>query len=79
MTRQRYFGQGQRQTTSAELDTAAHDRYRHPSDYIAEPSLADAVNVALLLDRPLLLTGEPGTGKASWPTAWPGSWVSATR
>jgi MoxR-like ATPase len=35
----------------------------HPADYLAEPGLRDAVNVALTLGQPLLLTGEPGTGK----------------
>jgi MoxR-like ATPase len=33
------------------------------SDYLAERGLRDAVNVALLLGQPLLVTGEPGTGK----------------
>ena len=31
--------------------------------YLPDPGLVDAVNVALILARPLLLTGEPGTGK----------------
>ncbi len=31
--------------------------------YLPSPELSAAVNVALALDRPLLLTGEPGTGK----------------
>lgn len=34
-----------------------------PEGYIASEALADAVNVALALEQPLLLTGEPGTGK----------------
>lgn len=34
-----------------------------PAGYIAEKGLRDAVNVALALGQPLLLTGEPGTGK----------------
>jgi MoxR-like ATPase len=34
-----------------------------PKHYIADPDLTSAVNVALLLDQPLLLTGESGTGK----------------
>jgi MoxR-like ATPase len=34
-----------------------------PSGYLAEEGLRDAVNVALALGQPLLLTGEPGTGK----------------
>lgn len=34
-----------------------------PKGYIASQPLADAVNVAIALGQPLLLTGEPGTGK----------------
>jgi MoxR-like ATPase len=34
-----------------------------PKEYIPEPGLVDAFRAALLLRRPLLLTGEPGTGK----------------
>ena len=34
-----------------------------PSGYLAEPGLRDAVNVAISLGQPLLITGEPGTGK----------------
>jgi MoxR-like ATPase len=38
-------------------------RLQRPEEYIAERGLVDAVNVALLLGQPLLLTGDPGTGK----------------
>lgn len=34
-----------------------------PDGYVAAPGLKDAVNVAIALGQPLLLTGEPGTGK----------------
>ncbi len=34
-----------------------------PDRYLASDELVDAVNVAILLGQPLLLTGEPGTGK----------------
>lgn len=34
-----------------------------PDGYDPDPALKDAVNMALYLDMPLLLTGEPGTGK----------------
>jgi MoxR-like ATPase len=34
-----------------------------PETYIPEPGLCDAVKVALALGQPLLVTGEPGTGK----------------
>lgn len=36
---------------------------RNPNGYRASPELAHAVNVALFLNMPLLVTGEPGTGK----------------
>ena len=39
-----------------------------PAQYIAAPGLRDAVNVALMLGQPLLVTGEPGTGKTQ--LAW---------
>ena len=38
-------------------------RLRDKSKYIVSPALEKAVNVAILLGQPLLLTGEPGTGK----------------
>ena len=37
--------------------------FRGTSDYIASPDLQAAVNVAVSLERPLLVRGEPGTGK----------------
>ena len=45
------------------IDSIDRDHYFGPDNYDAEPGLRDAVNTALLLDQPLLLTGEPGTGK----------------
>lgn len=36
---------------------------KNPSDYILDSGLYNAVRVAILLKQPLLLTGEPGTGK----------------
>lgn len=41
-------------------DETARD---HPSGYVACAGLVDAVNTALILRKPLLLTGNPGTGK----------------
>src|SRR5215469_15161137 len=38
-------------------------RLDSPEHYIAEKGLTDAVNVACTLGQPLLITGEPGTGK----------------
>jgi MoxR-like ATPase len=45
---------------------------RNPTGYIPDDGLVDAVNVALVLRQPLLLTGEPGTGKSELATsvAW---------
>jgi MoxR-like ATPase len=37
--------------------------YTGTSDYIAAPDLMQTVNVAVQLGRPLLIKGEPGTGK----------------
>jgi MoxR-like ATPase len=39
------------------------DRFQGTDNYIASEELRHAVNVALALERPLLLRGEPGTGK----------------
>ncbi len=43
-----------------------------PETYRPDDGLVDAVNVALLLGQPLLLTGEPGTGKThlAYHVAW---------
>ncbi|KKO18631.1 MAG: MoxR family ATPase [Candidatus Brocadia sp.] len=35
----------------------------NPADYITETGLTDAVDMAIILGQPLLLTGEAGTGK----------------
>jgi len=40
-----------------------HSELDDPAFYVAEKGLRDAVNVALALGQPLLVTGEPGTGK----------------
>lgn len=38
-------------------------RFQSTDDYIVSPELALAVNAAITLEKPLLLKGEPGTGK----------------
>ncbi len=38
-------------------------RFEGTADYVATPDLAVAVNAAIALERPLLVKGEPGTGK----------------
>jgi len=42
---------------------SAFTRFTGTQGYIASPALVDAVNCALALERPLLVKGEPGTGK----------------
>ncbi len=39
------------------------DKFKGSSDYVTSEPLRDAVNVAIALGRPLLIRGEPGTGK----------------
>src|SRR5580693_8499235 len=38
-------------------------RFHGTDRYLADPALEAAVNCALALERPLLIKGEPGTGK----------------
>lgn len=60
-----YVGNGQTITQRGgelpSLDDGSENR--DPSQYVAGKGLSDAVNVALILGQPLLVTGEPGTGK----------------
>jgi MoxR-like ATPase len=44
-------------------DAQRFARFEGTSGYIASGALVDAVNCALALERPLLVKGEPGTGK----------------
>lgn len=57
-----YSGQGSDTTKELPLHDTSTD-FTNPATYIASKGLSDAVNVALALGQPLLLTGEPGTGK----------------
>src|SRR5210317_1273067 len=38
-------------------------KFKGTQDYVATEDLTVAVNAAVLLERPLLIKGEPGTGK----------------
>jgi MoxR-like ATPase len=54
------------------LTLIQREKLNNPQKYQPDPGLVDAVNVALLLGQPLLLTGEPGTGKTqlAYSVAW---------
>ena len=41
----------------------SNNTFEGTSDYVATEELTMAVNAALTLERPLLIKGEPGTGK----------------
>ena len=68
-----FVGSGEHKPAGASLippRQSAHDI--DPATYVADAALVDAVNIALLLQQPLLLTGEPGTGKTqlAYRVAW---------
>lgn len=65
MSENRYY-HGDGRTSDAEIQLPAVDveRMKSPQGYRASKALAAAVHVALRLGMPLLLTGEPGTGKS---------------
>ncbi len=60
-----FKGQPDKQKKNGKPDLPLPIRHNldNPAGYIADPGLADAVDVAIVLGQPLLLTGEPGTGK----------------
>jgi MoxR-like ATPase len=65
-------GNGRRHPTAMNFPVSKRLKLLNAENYIADPGLQDACNVALLLGQPLLLTGEPGTGKTqfAYSLAW---------
>jgi MoxR-like ATPase len=45
------------------MDSTGMQRFEGTDTYVATPDLQVAVNAAIALERPLLIKGEPGTGK----------------
>ncbi len=56
---------GRKQPKPRETDRSGQLR----SPYLPSPELVEAVNLAIYLERPLLLKGEPGCGKTQLPRA----------
>ena len=44
-------------------DRSGQDSFQGTSTYVVDPELAKIVNISIALEMPLLLKGEPGTGK----------------
>jgi len=82
-----YFTGAATQKPAQPVTLPATDRERQtdPAGYLSDPGLVDAVNVALMLGQPLLLTGEPGTGKTqlafriAWELGFPDPLVFETK
>lgn len=55
--------ENQKRKKTVKLPISRREGLNDPGGYLADEELVDAVNVALVLGQPLLLTGEPGTGK----------------
>ena len=53
---------------------AGFDRFQSTAAYITSEPLRHAVNVSLALERPLLIRGEPGTGKTLLADRWRSRW-----
>src|SRR5690606_5139494 len=56
-------GGGRRRPLIADPQQGAVLRFQGTKDYVATEDLKVAVNAAIKLERPLLIKGEPGTGK----------------
>ena len=56
--------QPERKSSPVPLPGSRLAKQTDPAGYLPDPGLVDAVNVALLLGQPLLLTGDPEIGRA---------------
>jgi MoxR-like ATPases len=45
------------------IETGENERFRGSDEYISSPELMQAANIAIALGKPLVIKGEPGTGK----------------
>jgi len=73
MTQTRYYhGRGAQSHSASSLPMVDTKAMRSAEDYRAGSALAAAVDTALTLGMPLLLTGEPGSGKSglAYSLAW---------
>lgn len=61
-----------RAKVAPKLPPPAYTELHQPEGYVPGQELVDAVNSALILGQPLLITGEPGVGKTSlaYSVAW---------
>lgn len=58
-----YVGDGEVHAAAAGALPAQPAHFRQGGRYLAGPELVEAVNIAIALGQPLLVTGEPGCGK----------------
>ncbi|MDD2775220.1 MAG: MoxR family ATPase [Gallionella sp.] len=58
-----YYSPANPLTSPVELPPSPHQKSLNRTPYFPDKGLVDAINVALLLGQPLLVTGEAGTGK----------------
>jgi MoxR-like ATPase len=67
-----FRGDGIARTEPVQLPMSRRQSFLKEENYRADEHLINAVNVALMLGQPLLLTGEPGTGKSqlAYYVAW---------